>query len=206
MQGLSNIPVQHARPLQFLLLPVGLLSAVSCHVFLHSISVSLNAPLLEPQLISICMSHKEKKKKAQSEIPFAFCCLKCTISSPHVMSVFPFSSSSVFPWKIAPASYRTVVPCAWAAHAWEEEGVAGKVSVTDRQMARGSSAHVFLKLQLWLDMFTFQTTHRLQWVQTGIFNYSCGLYPINKILRKKVHCLLACSLPGFIPSCCTRAE
>lgn len=34
-------------------------------------------------------------------------------------------------------------------------------------------------------MFTFQTTHRLQWVQTGIFNYSCGLFPINKILRKK---------------------
>lgn len=153
----------------------------------------------------VCHTRK-KKKKAQSEIPFAFCCLKCTISSPHVMSVFPFSSSSVFPWKIAPASYRTVVPCAWAAHAWEEEGVAGKVSVTDRQMARSSSAHVFLKLQLWLDMFTFQTTHRLQWVQTGIFNYSCGLYPINKILRKKVHCLLACSLPGFIPSCCTRAE
>lgn len=52
-------------------------------------------------------------------------------------------------------------------------------------MAWGSWAHVFLKLRLWVDVFTFQTTHRLQWVQTGIFNYLCGLFPINKILRKK---------------------
>ena len=169
------------------------------HALLHSISVSLNAQPLEPQLISICMSHTHKTK--QSEIPFAFYCLKCTISSPHVMCVFPFSSTPIFPWKLAPASYSPVTPCVWAARAWEEDGVAGKVSVTDRQTACSSWAHVFLQLQLRVDMFTFQTIHRLQRVQTGIFNYSCGLFPINKILRKKENCLLACLLTGFIPSC-----
>lgn len=182
--GLSNISLQRSRPLHSF-------DYCFCHVFLQSVSVALIPAILNPQLISICVSHKEKKKKeekSQPEIPFAFYCLKRlkrTISSPHVMCVFPFSSASIFPWKLAPASYRIVTPCVWAAHAWEEEGAAGKVSVTDRQTASGSSAHVFLKLQLWVDMFTFQTTHRLQWVQTGIFNYSCGLFPINKILRKK---------------------
>lgn len=85
-------------------------------------------------------------------------------------------------------------------------GKAGKVSVTDRQTAHGSLAHVFLNLQLWVDVFTVQTAHRLQWVQTGIFNYSCGVFPINKTLRKKENCLLACLLPGFTPSCHTWAE
>lgn len=43
------------------LLPLGLLSAVS--VFLHSISASLRATLLVPQLISICTLHKKEIKK-----------------------------------------------------------------------------------------------------------------------------------------------
>lgn len=122
------------------------------------------------------------------------------------MCLFPFSPTSIFPWKLTPASYRTGTPRTWACPAWEEKGTAGKVSVTGRQMAQGSLAHVFLQLQLWVDMFTLQTTRRLQWVQTGIFNYLCGLFPINKILRKKENCLLACLLPGFLPSCGTQAE
>lgn len=55
-------------------------------------------------------------------------------------------------------------------------------------------------------MFTFQTTRRLQWVQTGIFNYLCGLLPINKILREKESCLPACLLSEFILCCCVQVE
>lgn len=90
------------------------------------------------------MAHKKEKeggkKKAKA---FAFYCLKHTISSPHVMCVFPFSSTSVFPWKLAAASCRVVTSYAKLPmrerrreeKEKEEEGVCGKVSVTDRHTA-----------------------------------------------------------------------
>lgn len=81
---------------------------------------------------------QKRKKKSQSAIPFAFYCLKCSMSLPHVMCVFPFSPASIFPWKPAPAPYRIVMLYVWAAHAWAVKGVDGKVSVTDRQTAWGS--------------------------------------------------------------------
>jgi len=130
----------------------------------------------------VCHTRKKKREREQSEMPFVFYYLKGTISSPHIMCVF-LSSTSNFPWKLTPASYISLLP---GCPCMRRERDCWEGKCDSRQTAGGSSAHVFLKLQLWADMFTFQTTHRLQWVQTGIFNYSCGLLPTNKILRNKL--------------------
>lgn len=109
---------------------------LSCIPAQHFISVSLRVPLLEPQLISICMSHKKKKQpttKTRLKYHLLFYCLKLTISPPHVMCVFPFSSAPVFPWKLAPASYRRVTPRAWAARAGMRGGGGCWEGKCDRQ-------------------------------------------------------------------------
>lgn len=152
----------------------------------------------------VCYTRKKKNKikPVWNPICFLLCKIHHKFTSRHVrVPVLRINFSMETCTSITQNRNSPHWACPW----WEE-GTAGKVSVTDRQRAWGSLAHVFLKLQLWVDMFTLQTTHRLQWVQTGIFNYPCGLFPINKVLRKKENCLLACLLPGFLPSCGTQAE
>lgn len=60
--GLLGIPLQCSRPLHLFPSSYWPFVCCFCWVFQHSISVSLKATLLVPQLISICMLHKKEKK------------------------------------------------------------------------------------------------------------------------------------------------
>lgn len=175
------------------------LSCISSQLFsfLECITIEASADL------NLYVIQERKKKKENSlKCHLFFYYLKGTISSPHVMCVFP-SSTSNFPWKLTPASYTSLLP---GCPCMRRERDCWEGKCDSRQTAGGSSAHMFLKLQLWADMFTFQTIHRLQWVQTGIFNYSCGLHSINKIVRRKENCFPLCLLSEFILRCCAWVE
>lgn len=76
--GLSNISLQRSRPLHSF-------DYCFCHVFLQSVSVALIPAILNPQLISICVSHKEKKKKRRRKNPAwnTICFLLSKTSKTH---------------------------------------------------------------------------------------------------------------------------
>lgn len=183
-----------------------------CLLFLLSISalstsVSLKATPLVPQLISICMLHKKEKKikPVWNTICFLLRKRHHKFTSCHVrvsillrISFSRETCTSVIQDRNPPHLGLSCVR--GGGHCWEGE--------CDWQ-TNGPRLlwHMpFSSSSCELTCLHFKPLTDCSGCKTGIFNYSCGLFPINKILRKKENCLLACLLPGFLPSCGTQPE